>query len=128
TASDSRGMIYDPSGIDLDLLKQLKERERRSLIDYLEYHPEAQYTPVEDYPADGHAVWRIPAQAAFPCATQNELTASDAQALVANGVTSVCEGANMPCTAEAVDVFLDAGILYAPGKASNAGGVATSQL
>ncbi|HSH48466.1 MAG TPA: NADP-specific glutamate dehydrogenase, partial [Halomonas sp.] len=82
----------------------------------------------EDYPTDGHAVWRINADAAFPCATQNELTLADAKALIDNGVDCVSEGANMPSTADAVDHFIDARIAYGPGKAANAGGVATSQL
>jgi len=128
TCSDSRGTIHHEAGIRLDTVKKLKEQERRALGDYLETHPDAEYTPVEDYPADGHAVWRYPAEAAFPCATQNELTASDAEVLIANGVRCVSEGANMPSVAEAVEVFLDAGVAYGPGKAANAGGVATSQL
>jgi glutamate dehydrogenase (NADP+) len=128
TCSDSTGVIHDPEGIDLGTLKQIKEVDRASLQQYLESHPGAQFTPLGDYPDDGHAVWRIPADAAFPCATQNELTVADAEALLANGVRCVAEGANMPATAEAVDAFLDAGIAYGPGKAANAGGVATSQL
>lgn len=99
-----------------------------TLIHYLEFHPDAVFIPIEDYPQDGHAVWRIPAEAAFPCATQNELTASDAKAMLANGVICVSEGANMPCTSGAVQRFLQARIAYGPGKAANAGGVATRQL
>jgi glutamate dehydrogenase (NADP+) len=83
---------------------------------------------VDDYPKDGHAVWRYKADAAFPCATQNELTEGDAHALLASGCTLVCEGANMPSTQVAVDAFIDAKIAFGPGKAANAGGVATSQL
>lgn len=128
TCSDSRGTIHDPNGIDLELLKQLKEVQRTSLENYLSTHPGAAYIPVCDYPQDGHAVWRIQASAAFPCATQNELTKSDAEAMLANGTFCVSEGANMPSTKEAVDLFLEAKIAYGPGKAANAGGVATSQL
>ena len=128
TCTDSRGTLHDPRGIDLDLLKQLKEVTRASLETYLEKHPEATYIPVGEYPEDGHAVWRIKADAAFPCATQNELTAADAEVLVSNGVNCISEGANMPSSADAVDCFLEAKIAYGPGKAANAGGVATSQL
>ncbi len=128
TCSDSKGTIHDPSGIDLGLLKQLKEVQRVSLENYLHEHPDAHYISARDYPQDGHAVWRIEGEAAFPCATQNELTEADAKALLANGVTCVSEGANMPSTKEAVDRFLEAKIAYGPGKAANAGGVATSQL
>ncbi len=128
TCSDSKGTIHDPSGIDLGLLKQLKEVQRVSLESYLHEHPEARYISARDYPQDGHAVWRISGEAAFPCATQNELTEADAKSLLANGVSCVSEGANMPSTKEAVDVFLEAKIAYGPGKAANAGGVATSQL
>ncbi|WP_346796023.1 NADP-specific glutamate dehydrogenase [Halomonas sp. Bachu 37] len=128
TCSDSRGTIHDPNGIDLGLLKQLKEVQRVSLEAYLHDHPEAQYISARDYPQGGHAVWRIQAEAAFPCATQNELTESDAEIMLANGIHCVSEGANMPSTKEAVDRFLEAKIAYGPGKAANAGGVATSQL
>lgn len=128
TCSDSQGTIYHPEGIDLALLKDLKEVQGVSLIDYLKTHPKAQYIAVADYPQDGHAVWRFPAQAAFPSATQNELTEADAKTLLANGVICVSEGANMPSTAKAIDLFIDAKIAYGPGKAANAGGVATSQL
>ena len=128
TCSDSRGTIHDKNGIDLGLLKQLKEVQRTSLEEYLHEHPDARYISARDYPQDGHAVWRIQAEVAFPCATQNELTESDAQCLLANGITCISEGANMPSTNKAVDLFLDAKIAYGPGKAANAGGVATSQL
>jgi len=94
----------------------------------LSEYPDAEFIPVSEYPDGGHAVWRIAGQLAFPCATQNELTAADAKVLVDNGCLAVVEGANMPSTQEAVDLFLDAGICYGPGKAANAGGVATSQL
>ncbi|RAU16722.1 NADP-specific glutamate dehydrogenase [Nitrincola tibetensis] len=128
TCSDSQGTIYDKKGIDLAALKELKEQRRVSLEHYLEFHPDAEYTPSSHYPKDGHAVWRYKAQAAFPSATQNELTEADALCLLENGVTCISEGANMPSTAEAVDRFIQARICYGPGKAANAGGVATSQL
>ena len=128
TCSDSRGTVHDARGIDLELLKELKEVRRASLEEYLATHPEAEYIPANRYPEDGHAVWRFKADAAFPSATQNELTIADARALLDNGVTCISEGANMPSTAEAVDHFLEAKIAYGPGKAANAGGVATSQL
>ncbi len=128
TCSDSTGTLYHASGIHLPTLRQVKEKQRKSLAAYLEHHSDAEFIPVGDYPPDQHPVWHYPARAAFPCATQNELGKADAEALVANGVICVSEGANMPGTAEAVDTFLDAGIAYGPGKAANAGGVATSQL
>ena len=128
SCSDSAGMIHDPRGIDLALLKQIKEVERGRLTRYAEEHPEASYTPVEDYPAGHNGVWTIPCEAAFPSATQNELNASDAAELLKNGCTCVSEGANMPSSAEAISRFLAAGIAYGPAKAANAGGVATSQL
>lgn len=128
TCSDSKGTLQDPKGIDLSLLKHLKEVQRTSLEEYLHHHPDARYISTRDYPQDGHAVWQIAAEVAFPSATQNELTATDAKALLANGVYCISEGANMPSTKEAVDLFLAAGIAYGPGKAANAGGVATSQL
>ncbi|NLV00365.1 NADP-specific glutamate dehydrogenase [Marinomonas sp. UCMA 3892] len=128
SCSDSRGTIYHDKGIDLDLLKELKEVRSVSLVEYLQKHSDAQYIPASDYPANGHAVWRFKADAAFPCATQNELTLEDAQALLSNGCVVVSEGANMPSTQAAADAFIDAKIAYGPGKAANAGGVATSQL
>jgi glutamate dehydrogenase (NADP+) len=128
TCSDSTGTLFHASGIDLDVLKRIKERDRTSLERYLDDHADAEFTPVSGYPKDGSAVWRSPADAAFPCATQNELNEHDAEALLGSGVKLVCEGANMPCTAAAVDRFLDAGIDFGPGKAANCGGVATSQL
>lgn len=128
TCSDSSGTIHDINGIDLGLLKQLKEVQRTSLEAYLNEHPDAHYIAARDYPQGGHAVWRIQADAAFPCATQNELTESDAEIMLANGITCISEGANMPSTKEAVDLFLNAKVAYGPGKAANAGGVATSQL
>ncbi|MCB1677626.1 MAG: NADP-specific glutamate dehydrogenase [Halioglobus sp.] len=128
TCSDSSGTIYHPDGIDLETLKDLKEVRSARLEEYLERHPGASFIPASDYPCDGHAVWRIAADLAFPSATQNELTEADAQALVAGGCKLVAEGANMPCTQGAVDVILDARLCYGPGKAANAGGVSTSQL
>ncbi|HCY61949.1 MAG TPA: NADP-specific glutamate dehydrogenase [Oxalobacteraceae bacterium] len=128
TVSDSRGMIYHAAGINLDTLKQLKEVEAASLSEYVKHHADAKYTPVADYPAGRNAVWSVPCDAAFPSATQNELNEEDAATLLKNGCTLVSEGANMPSTQGAVDKFLAAGIFYGPGKAANAGGVATSQL
>ncbi|TYK64451.1 NADP-specific glutamate dehydrogenase [Colwellia echini] len=126
--SDSSGTLYHSAGIKLAEVKRLKEVNRSSLMNYLQTYPDAEFTPTINYPEDGHAIWRYTADAAFPCATQNELTLTDANALLNNGCNLVCEGANMPSTAEAVDAFIDAGISYGPGKAANAGGVATSQL
>ena len=128
TVSDSRGMIYDPEGIKVDVLKQVKEVERASLTRYAELVPTAKHTPVAEYPEGRNAVWSVPCFAAFPCATQNELNLADAKTLLANGCKCVAEGANMPSTLEAVHAFLEAGIAYGPAKAANAGGVATSQL
>ncbi|MCE8027062.1 NADP-specific glutamate dehydrogenase [Billgrantia aerodenitrificans] len=128
TCSDSRGTIHHPEGIDLDTLKLLKEVKRTSLREYVEHHPEATYIDALDYPSDGHAVWRIKGEVAFPSATQNEVTEADAMALLGNGVHCISEGSNMASTATAVDRFLEARIAYGPGKAANAGGVATSQL
>lgn len=119
--SDSNGVVYDKSGINLDTIKQLKEVQRRRIKDYCEYHKGAQYTP------NGN-IWDIPCDVAFPSATENEITGKDAKKLVKNGCIAVGEGANMPTTPEGVQVFLNAGILYGPGKAANAGGVATSGL
>jgi len=126
TCSDSKGTIYDARGVDLPLLKELKLEKRVSLEKYLETHIEAKYIPVSEYPEGGHAVWNIPCYSAFPCATQNELTALDANNLVKNGCVSVTEGANMPSTTEAVHIMLDSDICLAPAKAANAGGVAVS--
>jgi glutamate dehydrogenase (NADP+) len=128
TCSDSGGTIYDPRGIDLDTLKDIKLKRRESLMRYLDAHSEAIYTPVEDYPEGGHEVWQIPCECAFPCATQNELTELDAKTLVDNGCVSVSEGANMPSTPEAIEVFKANDILFAPAKAANAGGVAVSEF
>ena len=128
TVSDSNGMIYDPEGIDLALLKQVKEEERARLTRYAEQRPSAVYTPLEHYPAGRNAVWSVPCYAAFPSATQNEVNDEDAAELLKNGCKCISEGANMPSSAGAIDKFLAAGIAYGPGKAANAGGVATSQL
>ncbi|MCD4668286.1 MAG: NADP-specific glutamate dehydrogenase, partial [Sulfurimonas sp.] len=128
TCTDSKGTIYDSRGVDLVLLKELKLEKRASLEEYIKVHPEAQYIPVSEYPEDGHAVWDIPCYAAFPCATQNELTGFDAQNLITNGVVSVSEGANMPSTPKALNDFLSHKICFAPAKAANAGGVAVSEF
>lgn len=128
SCSDSRGTIYHESGVDLALIKALKEQSKGCLSSYVNTYSNAKYIARNDYPVDGHAVWRFMADAAFPCATQNELTQVDAQALLSNGCKLVSEGANMPSTKEAIDCFIEAKIAYGPGKAANAGGVATSQL
>jgi glutamate dehydrogenase (NADP+) len=119
--SDSGGVVWDEDGIDVPLLRQVKEVERARLSAYAERRPRARHEP-------GGRVWEIPCDVALPCATQNELGAADAQALVRNGCIAVAEGANMPTTPDAVQVFADAGVLFGPGKAANAGGVATSAL
>lgn len=119
--SDSSGFIHDPDGLDLDTIKQIKEVERGRIGAYRVTHKKATYT------ANGN-IWDVPCDIAFPCATQNELNEASARTLVANGCIAVSEGANMPTTPEGVKVFLDAGICYGPGKAANAGGVATSAL
>ena len=121
TCSDSTGWIYDPEGIDVALLKEVKEVKRARLTEYAAARPSAQYH-------EGKGVWTVKCDIALPCATQNELDIEDAKALVANGVFAVAEGANMPTTIEATEYFQKNNILFAPGKASNAGGVATSAL
>lgn len=128
TCSDSSGMILDEEGIDLNLLKDLKEKQRARLSEYVKYRKNAKYTPVAEYPKGRNAVWSVPCYAAFPSATQNELNLEDAKELIKNGCKCVSEGANMPSTNEAVDFFVDQKIAYGPGKAANAGGVSTSQL
>ena len=128
SCTDSKGTIHDARGVDLALLKELKLEKRVSLEEYIKTHTEAKYTPVSAYPKDAHAVWNIPCYAAFPCATQNELTEVDAKTLLKNGCKSVSEGANMPSTTEPVNAFLDAKICFAPAKAANAGGVAVSEF
>jgi len=119
--SDSNGYIYHERGIDLELVQRLKEVERRRIKDYLEVYKDAKYV------ANGN-IWEVPCQVAMPSATQNEINGKDAARLVKNGCIAVGEGANMPTTPEGVKVFLEAGIAYGPGKAANAGGVATSAL
>ena len=120
--SDSNGYVYDPDGIDLALMKQVKEVERQRIAEYARRRPSAQYH-------EGcSGIWQIPCGIALPCATQNELDGASARALIANGCFAVAEGANMPCTPEAVEAFQSAGILFAPAKAANAGGVAVSAL
>ena len=120
--SDSNGYIVDPDGIDLPLIKQLKEIERRRIKDYIAAHPKASYK-------EGFmGIWSVPCDIALPCATQNELDGESAKILVKNGCIAVAEGANMPSTPEAIDIFLKNGVLYGPAKAANAGGVATSGL
>jgi len=128
SCSDSHGTIYDPRGVDLELLKDIKENRRASLEEYCTAHNEAKYTSVLEYPEGAHAVWEIPCYAAFPCATQNELTELDAQALISNGCVSVTEGANMPTTPEATALLQSNKICFAPAKAANAGGVAVSEF
>ena len=120
--SDSAGYVYDPAGIDLDLVKQLKEVERRRIRDYAAQRPGAQYH-------EGcRDIWSIPCDIALPCATQNEISEESAKLLASNGCFAVAEGANMPSTPEAIAVYRAAGLLFAPAKAANAGGVATSAL
>ncbi|MCD6190230.1 MAG: NADP-specific glutamate dehydrogenase [Sulfurimonas sp.] len=128
SCTDSKGTIYDSRGVDLCLLKELKLERRASLEEYVKSHPEAQYIPIEEYPEGAHAVWDIPCYAAFPCATQNELTDIDAQNLIVNGCVSVSEGANMPSTPKAINDFLSHKVCFAPAKAANAGGVAVSEF
>ena len=119
--SDSNGYIYDADGIDLDLVKDIKEVKRQRIKEYAVRKPSAKYT-------EGKGIWTIPCDIALPCATQNELNEEDANTLIANGVRAVAEGANMPSTPEAIAAFQKAGILFGPAKAANAGGVATSAL
>ena len=126
TCSDSTGWIYDPEGIDVDLLKEVKEVKRARLTEYAAARPSAQYHEKKN--ADDHGVWSIKCDLALPCATQNELNLDDAKMLVANGVISVTEGANMPTTLEATKYLQENGVLFVGGKAANAGGVATSAL
>ena len=121
TCTDSTGWVYDPEGIDLDALKEIKEVKRARLSEYKNYRPNAEYH-------EGRGVWSVKADIALPCATQNELNLEDARTLVANGVKVVAEGANMPTTQEATDYLQEQGVIFLPGKAANAGGVATSAL
>ncbi|MGI5902066.1 MAG: NADP-specific glutamate dehydrogenase [Desulfitobacteriia bacterium] len=120
--SDSNGYVYDEEGIDLDLIKQLKEVERKRIKDYVKQRPSAKYFEGPE------GLWTIPCDIALPCATQNELNEVSAWTLINHGCYAVVEGANMPCTPEAIHAFQSAGLLFAPGKAANAGGVATSAL
>ncbi len=128
TISDSRGTIYQAEGINVDVLKQVKEVERASLTRYAELCPGSTYIPVDEYPEGMNATWTVPCDVAFPCATQNEISLKAAQSLISNGCFAVAEGANMPSCLDAIHAYEAAGILFAPSKAANAGGVATSQL
>ncbi|MCL2483288.1 MAG: NADP-specific glutamate dehydrogenase, partial [Propionibacteriaceae bacterium] len=119
--SDSSGYIYDPDGIDLDVVKQIKLVQRARISDYTNHRPQARFVA-------GKSVWEVPCQIALPCATQNEISETDALELIKNGVKIVAEGANMPSTPEAIDAFRAADVIFCPGKASNAGGVAVSGL
>ena len=121
TLSDSTGWIYDAQGIDLAAIKEIKEVKRERLTAYKAYRPDSEYH-------EGKGVWSVKCDIALPCATQNELTAEDAKMLIANGVLAVAEGTNMPTTLEATELLQKANVLFAPGKAANAGGVATSAL
>lgn len=121
TMSDSTGWVYDPEGIDLDAVKEIKEVKRGRLSEYAKYRPNSEYH-------EGRGVWTVKVDIALPCATQNELLIDDAKALVANGCIAVAEGANMPTTIEATEYLQANGVIFAPGKAANAGGVATSAL
>lgn len=121
TASDSNGWVYDPDGIDIAALKEIKEVKRQRLTEYKKYRPNSEYH-------EGKGVWSVKCDIALPCATQNELNLDDAKQLVANGVIAVAEGANMPTTADATEYLQQNGVYFVPGKAANAGGVATSAL
>ncbi|MGN0689937.1 MAG: NADP-specific glutamate dehydrogenase [Oscillospiraceae bacterium] len=121
TCSDSTGWVYDPDGIDVAALKEIKEVKRARLTEYKNYRPNSEYH-------EGKGVWTVKCDIALPCATQNELDLDDAKALVANGVIAVAEGANMPTTLEATEYLQKNGVFFLPGKAANAGGVATSAL
>jgi glutamate dehydrogenase (NADP+) len=122
TMSDSNGYIYDPAGIKLDVVKQIKEAERKRIREYVTVNPEAEYH-------EGcTGIWNVPCDIALPCATQNELDAESAKVLVKNGCYAVGEGANMPATPEAIEILMGNNVLFAPAKAANAGGVATSAL
>ena len=121
TCSDSTGWVYDPDGIDLAALKEIKEVKRARLTEYKNYRPNSEYH-------EGRGVWSVKCDIALPCATQNELFLEDAKALVANGCMVVAEGANMPTTMDATEYLMENGVYFCPGKAANAGGVATSAL
>jgi glutamate dehydrogenase (NADP+) len=120
--SDSNGYVVDEGGIDLDLVKEIKEVRRARIAEY------ARLKGTGTHYVDSGSIWDVPCDVAVPSATQNELTGKDASVLVRNGVLAVGEGANMPCTPDAVRIFQEAGVLFGPGKAANAGGVATSAL
>lgn len=120
--SDSNGYIYDKNAINLDTVKRLKEVEQKRISDYVAYHPEAIYTE------NCFGIWTVPCDIALPCATQNEIDSASAELLVSNGVKAIGEGANMPSTLEAVEIFLENNVLFAPAKAANAGGVSVSAL
>lgn len=120
--SDSNGYIYDKNGLNLDTVKRLKEIERKRLSEYVDAHPEAEYNE------GSYGIWSVPCDIALPCATQNEIDEEAAKLLVKNNVKAIGEGANMPSTLDAIDVFLNNGILFGPAKAANAGGVAVSAL
>ncbi len=119
--SDSNGYVYDPEGIDLDAIKDIKLKKRARISEYVSYRPNAKYEA-------GHGIWGVKCDIAMPCATQNDVDVEDAEKLIANGAMALVEGANMPTTAAAVAKFQEAGLLFAPAKAANAGGVATSGL
>lgn len=121
TCSDSTGWVYDPDGIDIDALKEIKEVNRARLTEYKKYRPNSEYH-------EGRGVWQIKCDIALPCATQNEVGIDDAKMLVENGCLALCEGANMPCTLEATRYLQEHGVIFGPAKACNAGGVATSAL
>ena len=123
--SDSKGCVYDKNGIDLELVKEIKEQRRGRIYEYLNIHKQAEYFEREN---EDSPIWAIKTDIALPCATQNELTLNSAKKLVTNGVIAIGEGANMPCTKEATEYFLANNILLAPAKAANAGGVATSAI
>jgi glutamate dehydrogenase (NADP+) len=130
TVSDSSGYVFDEQGVDsakLAFIKDLKNLRRGRISEYVEHYPNAIYTPVEPE-RKFNPLWNHKADCAFPCATENEINGLDASNLVKGGVGLVCEGANMPSTPEAIDIFIDNNILYAPSKAANAGGVAVSGL
>jgi len=120
--SDSNGYIYDKNGINLDTVKLIKEVQRGRISDYIKHHPDAEYT------VGSNGIWTIPCDIALPCATQNELNGEDAKTLLNNGCIAVGEGANMPSTPDAIELFIKNKIIFAPAKAANAGGVATSGL
>ena len=121
TCSDSNGWVYDPDGIDVEAVKEIKEVRRARLTEYKNYRPNSEYH-------EGRGVWQVKADIALPCATQNDIQLEDAKSMVENGLTALCEGANMPTTLEATEYLLEHGIIVAPSKAANAGGVATSAL